>query len=232
MATLVLLPGLGADHRLFQHQREAFGADEADQVVVQPWIDPVDGEDLPAYARRLADVVAARVDRSRPLLLGGSSFGGMVALECARVLRPDGVVLIGSCRDLGGIRAVFRWLLPLVRLVPLIGHRWFARMGAAVAFVFGARSDVDRALFAEMLRASPPARVQWACNAMTRWRPRAIEGIPVFAVHGASDHLLPAALAQQADPQVVVVDGAGHLLPLTHAAATNAFLRGVLERFP
>lgn len=227
MATLVLFSGLGADERLFQHQRDAFGA----VVVVQPWIDLIAGEDLPAYARRMADVVVARVDRDRPLLLGGSSFGGMVAIECARVLRADGVVLIGSCRDLSGIRAVFRWLLPLVHLVPLIGHRVFAQMGAAIAFVFGARTDVERALFAEMLRASPPLRVQWAVNAMTRWRPQALEGIPVFAVHGASDHLLPAALARRADAQVVVVDGAGHLLPLTHPAATNAFLQTVLSRF-
>ena len=225
MTTLVLLAGLGADERLFEQQRAAF----ADVVVVQPWIDPLDDEDLCSYAARVAALVAAAVDRRRPLLIGGSSFGGMVALEMARVLKPDGVVLLGSARDLSGVHPLWRPLLPLARLAPLWAHRLFARLGPVVARpLFGADDDDVTRLFSLMLRDSPPARVQWACRALASWRPQPFGELPIFSIHGHDDRLLP---AQRAGADVVV-DGAGHLLPLTHGAAVNAFLRDVLARFP
>ena len=197
---------------------------------MQPWIEPGAGDDLPGYARRMAAVIEARVDRRRRLLLGGSSFGGMLALEVARILRPDGVVLIGSCRDLRGVRPSLAALLPIAPRVPLVAHRLFARLGWWASFAFGARDDDDRRLFAAMLRSSPPRRVQWACGAMAGWRPLPLPGVPVFALHGGDDRLLPAERARSSDPEVVVVAGAGHLLPLTHPEPTNAFLRSVLLR--
>ena len=221
---LVLFSGLGADERLFARQLAEF-----DDVVVMPWTDPLVGEDLPAYAARIALLVRGLVDERRPLLLGGSSFGGMVALETARVLRPRGVVLIGSARDLKAIRPSLRLLLSLAPWVPVVAHKIFGQLGWFVAGIFGARDDGERSLFTQMLRASPPRRVQWACKAMAQWRPLPLEGVALFAVHGGNDHLLPARLAKDAG-DVVVVAGAGHLLPLTHAAETNAFLRAVFAR--
>src|SRR6185503_21033432 len=82
---LVLLPGLGADAALFEPQRAAFPGLE-----VPPWLDPHPGETLPAFAARMAD----RVGPTGPLVLGGVSFGGMVALEMARLVQPRAVVLV------------------------------------------------------------------------------------------------------------------------------------------
>ena len=88
---LILLPGLGADHRLLEPQRAAFP-----QLVVPPWIPPRKRESLPQYAARMAETVTP--SRDVPLILGGVSFGGMLAYEMARYLKPDAVVLIASCR--------------------------------------------------------------------------------------------------------------------------------------
>src|SRR4051812_19762115 len=88
-ARLILLPGLGADERMFAPQRATFP-----RLEVPRWLTPQPRESLPDYARRMA----AGIDPSEPLFLGGSSFGGMVALEMARHVRPRAVFLIGSCR--------------------------------------------------------------------------------------------------------------------------------------
>ena len=49
---LILLPGLGADHRLLEPQREEFP-----QLVVPAWIPPRAKESLPDYAARMAETV-------------------------------------------------------------------------------------------------------------------------------------------------------------------------------
>ncbi|HEY0140718.1 MAG TPA: hypothetical protein VGF48_07470 [Thermoanaerobaculia bacterium] len=88
---LLLLPAVGADRRLFDSQRSC-----AAELHVIEWIDPAaPDEPLAHYAQRLA----SSVDTSRPFVLGGASFGGMVALQLARhVRRPLPVTAIPVAR--------------------------------------------------------------------------------------------------------------------------------------
>ena len=102
---LVLFPGLGTDRRLFEPQRSAFP-----DLWVPPWIVPKRKETLPDYAARMAETIVPR----RPTVLGGASFGGMVAYEMARHVEPEAVVLIGSCRSPRSLHPVARGLRPLV----------------------------------------------------------------------------------------------------------------------
>src|ERR1043165_10147598 len=83
-ASLLLLPGMGADERLLAPQRAEFP-----DLVVPRWIPALRGESLADYARRLASSLGPAQDR----WIGGVSLGGMVALEMAPILRPRGVVL-------------------------------------------------------------------------------------------------------------------------------------------
>src|SRR5262245_56678741 len=91
---LILLPGLGVDHRLYIPQQDVFP-----RLEVPRWIPQVDGESLPQYAARLAGTI--RVEAGEPYYLGGASFGGMLALELANAMPhpPRGVFLIASCRS-------------------------------------------------------------------------------------------------------------------------------------
>lgn len=81
-STIVLLPGLGADQRLFHPQQAAIP-----NLVIPSWPAPQPQDSLPTFAARLTDAIP----RHESLYLGGSSFGGMVALELAARLRPKGV---------------------------------------------------------------------------------------------------------------------------------------------
>jgi hypothetical protein len=70
---LLLIPRVGADRRLFDAQRSCAG----DLHVIE-WIPAVAADEpLTEYAKRLATTI----DTSRPFVIGGASFGGMVALE-------------------------------------------------------------------------------------------------------------------------------------------------------
>lgn len=86
-APILLLPGLGADTRMFDPLRA-----EGLRIQSPPWIDPLPREPLAEYAERFA----AAMPEAAPVI-GGASFGGMLALEMAQRLRPRTVILLGSC---------------------------------------------------------------------------------------------------------------------------------------
>ena len=216
MQRLLLLPGLGADGALFEPQRRA-----VPNLEVPPWLDPEPAEPLPDYAARMASRLQAGPD----LVLGGVSFGGMVALEMARLLRPRAVVLIASARSGAAIRPHMRTLGALWSRTPTALMRPPALVAPAVAWAFGATTPEGRAMMRHFLETRDPAFVRWGLSALLRWRPAEGPACPVFHVHGGADRLIPAARVAANR----VVPGAGHLVNVTHAEEVNAFVKGVLR---
>jgi pimeloyl-ACP methyl ester carboxylesterase len=205
---LYVLPGIGADERLFAAQRAVR------DVRPIPWIAPAHSrEPLACYAARLA----RQLDVDEPFDLGGASFGGMIALELARHRTPQRVFLFGSARSpraVGLLLRALRWLPPVIPprpLQPLVA-RWF-----------GATSPEHVRLFVDMLAATPPAFVRWASNAVFSWDGAGELPMPVHHVHGERDRLIP---VRRVHPDCVIA-GAGHLLNLTHGDAVNDFIAGV-----
>ena len=214
---LVLLPGVGADHRLFARQLEVFP-----NLTIPPWIPPLVDESLSSYAARFA----AQLPSFRPMVLGGSSFGGMLACELARIVRPDALVLIGSARSPNDMPWPLRAVAPMIRFIPNFIFSLMRRLGVLMTLPFGARSQADRDVFLAMLDDTSPAFLAWACRAMATWVPPNLDGLDVVAIHGSADLVLWA----KASRSEHVVKGAGHLLPLTHSVQVNDFLRGVINR--
>ena len=210
--SLILLPGMGADARMFAPLRAMLP-----QLVTPDWIEPARHESLVSYARRLARVV----DPGRPCFVGGASFGGVVALEMAAVLNVRACFLIGSVRSsharpwrLGLLRPVtpFIGVLPYLSptLVTVLGH-W---LRPATRGVLMQLADTD----ARFLR--------WAAGAILTWTPSPETAhVRVCHIHGERDLVFPSRLAQ-ADELVM---GAGHLVSITHPAAVAEFLRTRME---
>lgn len=209
---IILLSGMGADDRLFASQLAAFPT-----LRVQPWIAPRPSESLKGYAARLAPLV----DPGQPCIVGGASFGGLVALELARHVPALACVLIGSVRN--PLALPWRWRVaqPLAAFGPDVMGRV-----AAIAARVGARflpSGTVRRL--RRLAQPEAAFVRWAICAVLRWRPSAAPSVGVFHIHGAADRVLPVELAR---PDWVVPGGA-HALSLFNPTAVNEFITQVLR---
>lgn len=211
---------MAADERLFGPQLAAFPEARA-----QPWIAPHPRESIRHYAARIARFA----DPGCPCIVGGASFGGIVALEMAHHLDARACVLIGSVRS--PVELPWRWRLaqPLTMLGPHL-------VGAVAGLIarFG-KGYIPEGTVRRCKRLARPeaAFVRWAMCAVCRWHARPTpRGIPVFQIHGANDQTLPAALTR---PDVLVPAG-GHALTLFSPAAVNSFLasvqRHVLERKP
>jgi pimeloyl-ACP methyl ester carboxylesterase len=198
---LVLFPGLGASARLFDLQRTIPATLE-----VPPWIEPLRRETLADYARRLASTL--RPDP--PFYLGGCSFGGMIALEAARHVKPLAVILIASCRTPLSVNQAILGCAPLANAMPA----WIARLSA--------RSSPPS--LRDLVAASPEL-LRWGPAAITRWRGVEQLDAPIFRVHGACDRIIP---LRQVRPDQVIRTG-GHLINLTHAREVNAFIEHIFD---
>jgi pimeloyl-ACP methyl ester carboxylesterase len=204
---------MAADARLFAAQAATFPT-----LRVQPWIPPRPGESLRGYAARLAPLV----DPGRPCLVGGASFGGVVALELAAHLPVLGCVLIGSVRSPAGLPWRWRLLRPAAALGP-DGLRVLAGLVARLGRPFLRGGTVGRL---RRLARPDAGFVRWAVGAVVRWRPSpAARRVRVFHIHGAADRVLPVELAR---PDVVV-PGGGHALSVFRPAEVNEFLAGAVR---
>jgi pimeloyl-ACP methyl ester carboxylesterase len=206
---IILFSGLGGDDRLVAPQ---YGVDA--DVEIRPWLPIVEGESLASYAKRLA----AAIDPSPPFYLGGVSLGGMLALEAAQYLHPKGLILLAACRSYEGIPWPYRWAGRLAWVAPL----WMVQLGKLimphVRRLFGIISKEQVQFFVDMLADADPRFIRWSIQAMLTWHGVPRIDVPLLSIHGDRDRILP---LHAAGPINYVVEGAGHVMNVTHAAEVN-----------
>src|SRR6188474_3274769 len=98
MKEIYLLSGLGADKRVFDFvDFSGFNVNHID------WIEPQDNESLERYASRLLE----QIKTPRPSLIG-VSFGGMVAVEIAKLMETNKIIIVSSAKTKLDIPIHFR----------------------------------------------------------------------------------------------------------------------------
>src|SRR5262249_31558356 len=210
---LFLLPGMGADNRLFQSQLETFP-----NAVVPSWLAPEPRESLAEYAHRFADVLRP----SGPCFVGGASFGGFVALEMAPHLNALGCFLIGSARGPAEMPNRIRWLRPFGGTIGRLPFRLLAPSAWVARGTVGQFSHPLSRAFLRHLHEPVSSFLRGGSRAALKWTPSpATADVRVFQIHGERDRLSPAKRTL-AD---VILPGGGPLFSLTHASAVNEYLR-------
>lgn len=211
MGRLILLPGLGADERMFENLGDVDPAPLAPRHLV-----PLPGECLEDYATRVADWLVLKSDD----VVGGSSFGGLVASAVARQRRVKGLVLIG-----GALHAEALAQSGLLRFVPTWLLRPMLHSDRLTEKVFAPESQAMRRLARSMLDDAPEELLLRGSRMMWRYRPAAAIRCPVFAIHGGMDPVM-------SPPPVAgcrLVDEAGHGIAWTHGELVGRFLREALD---
>ena len=205
---------MGADERVFAPQMR-----EIPQLTVPRWLPPQSpNESLASYAARMA----RHVDPGRPCFVGGASFGGFVALEMARHLQTRACFLIGSVRSPRELPARITMLRSAGRAIPHLPWELLCRIAGLGVIALGQCSTPATRSFFEQLSDSDANFLRWATRAVLTWQPdeRAFD-FPIHHIHGARDHVLPAARTRSDR----LVAGAGHVLSLTHADEVTEFLK-------
>ncbi len=213
---LILLPGLGADERLFTYQRERFP-----QLEVPPWLPPERNESLPAYAGRMA----AKLNIEEPVYLGGASFGGMLALEMAKRIPVKSIFLISSAYSGREVNRLLRLVHPVGRRMPVSFVATAFRSATVFSPEMRSMEREKKSLLRAMFDETPPEFVRWASCALMDWIFQDKPEVPVQRIHGERDIVIP--LRRQ--PAEAIVPGGGHFICLTHGEMVNEFILKHLE---
>ena len=211
---IFLLSGMAADERLFADQQAVFP-----NLRVLPWIEPQPGETLRCYAER----ISRQIDPSQPCLIGGASFGGIVALEMAQHIPAVACILIGSLRSPDELPLRWKWLRPIAAFGPE-----FIRKVAVFAGRYG-RPFLSKSQLRRFRKLSRPdaSFVRWAICAVLQWKGRqATHSIPIYQIHGSADEVLPLALTH---PDIVVAGGV-HALPIFSPTEVSRFIADVIAK--
>jgi pimeloyl-ACP methyl ester carboxylesterase len=213
-APLILLPGLGADQRLFAPQRDVFP-----NLIVPKWIRPAPGDSIQSYAKRLAQ----QIDPREPCHIGGMSFGGFVAMEVARHLQTLKIFLIASLRGPEELPPKFRMLKPIRMFLSALPIATMEKSAAELLSMTGSLTGAAMKSVATQVTEADANFLRWASQAVLDWEPSPPPPVPlppIHQIHGEKDPVL----SLKCTRPDVVIRGAGHLISLTHPTDVNAFL--------
>lgn len=211
------ISGLGADSRIFQNIVLPGWCN----IIHLDWLMPRRHEPMEEYCRRMA----ARIDTSRPFALVGLSFGGMVAVELAKIVAPKTVVLISSAANRGQLPPLYRWAgrLGLHHLVLITLVR---RMGRLANWFFGVKQPAETEVLQQYLHHTPAQLLKWSIASIVKWKNADLPH-NILHLHGTADRVLPIKYSGTCIP----IEQGSHFMVWNMATVLNQHLARHLEQF-
>lgn len=201
MSKLYFIPGLGANYRLFEKQKQS-----GINFEVIEYIPSLKKESLHEYAARLAEGIQCKED----IILLGVSFGGILAIELAKILPIKKLILISTVKTNKELPFYFK-LLRFLKLHFLIPSSWLMRLAHLAKPFFGVQGDEEKMLFTEIIKTTDPEFVKWAIEEVINWKNSTIN-TSFIHLHGSKDLIFPIAFIQH---PIRIANG-GHFMIVTH----------------
>jgi pimeloyl-ACP methyl ester carboxylesterase len=176
------ISGLGADHRFFS--RLALSDYELVPVL---WTRFEATDSLQSYAMKLA----VQIKDDDPLILG-LSFGGMLAVEIAKVMKVKKAFLVSSAKGQDELSipggGIARWLINSGTVPAGILNV----PNPLVLNYLGARTNEEKALLRSVISASNGEFMKWALKAIVNWKNN-VRPENIVHLHGTADMVIKSA---------------------------------------
>jgi hypothetical protein len=204
-----LFSGLGADKRIFQRLSLP-----GYSLTYMEWKVPLDGESIEHYAGRLI----SQITTASPILIG-LSFGGIMAIEIAKIIETEKVILISSVESGDEIPFYYRWMghAGIHKHIPA---DFFKNDNFLTNWLFGTVSTFDQQVLRQILNDTNPAFFTWALDQVVHWKNHTLPDNLVH-IHGSSDRILPIRFTRYD----IVVRKGGHFMTLNKSDEINKILK-------
>lgn len=220
------ISGLGADERVFSKLNVPGAC-----FHYLKWLQPEQNEDIGHYASRMIqqlpspDPVPTLIQQAPapgPVLLG-VSFGGMMAIEMAKLYPAACVILVSSVRSYHELPPWMKLCrkLKLVNSLPRKPWRWVWLEN----YFLGAESPEEKTLSNEFRIHADPDYLHWALgrvvNWLNDWQPSTL-----YHIHGSKDRMFPVKYVSPTH----IIPGGGHFMIMNRAQEINAILTALLQK--
>jgi pimeloyl-ACP methyl ester carboxylesterase len=211
MREIYLISGLGADKRVFDF------VDLSDfKINHVEWVPPLHHESIELYAKRLSE----QIKTSQPTIIG-VSFGGMMAVEIAKIIDTDKVILISSAKTRYDIPFYFRMIgqLGINKIVPKI---LFKSINPLTYWFFGVKTDIGKDLLKKIINDTDEHFLYWAIDQIVNWRNTALL-TNLTHIRGTDDRILPNSHCD------FKVNNGGHLMIIDQGKEISNLIRKILN---
>jgi pimeloyl-ACP methyl ester carboxylesterase len=215
MSKIFLIPGLGADTRVYNN------IDLNDhEVICVDWIEPHETDTLNTYAQKLIH----QYHITPKSIVIGNSLGGMIAIEIAKIIPLEKVILISSIKTIDEEPRYFAFYrsVPLYRLLP---GKLLTSMGFMLKPLLGKMNEADAWLFSDMLKNSSPTFLKWAMGAALAWDNKIIPP-NIYHITGDKDRVFSYKRIKDA----TIVKGGTHIMIFDKAKEINKLLKKILKK--
>jgi pimeloyl-ACP methyl ester carboxylesterase len=212
MKDIYLFSGLGADKRAFQ-RLDLSGY----RTTFIEWITPERDESIEAYAKRLL----SQIKTDRPVLIG-VSFGGMMAVEVAKQIETEKIILISSAKSKKEIPFYF-WITGALRLYRLLPSHVLKKPNFVFHWLFGIYTKSEKELLREIIKDTDPVFLFWAIRKIAFWSNQTNHK-NLLHIHGTGDRILPFRFTKA---DFIIEDG-GHFMILNRADELTKILRSLI----
>ncbi len=211
---IYLLPGQGADERLFKNLEfsEEFCVNHIEYTT------PTYETSLKEYAQTLS----MQIDESRPFILIGVSLGGMLATEMTDFMCPEKTIILASAKNTNELPRTFNFQkkVPLYKLVGKRNVKWGARVLKPIV-----EPDFrkEKETYKAMLDDKDPEFLLRTIPMIMKWE-RTTNDECIIHIHGTKDHTIPFKNVK-CDYRI---EGGSHMITLTQSKEVNKILETIL----
>jgi len=209
-----LIPGMGADHRLYSNCELKHGA-----VHYLDWIPSGQSKNLKDYAALLANEITTENN-----IIVGSSMGGMVTVELARQINPLAAILISAPTGRHEFPRVLK-TFDFLKIHRAITPSQIMRISGLADLFMGFKTKEQKALFYDMLKGNGPEFLHFSVNAVLGWRNKQIPDCPFIQILGTHDKLFKKGKIKDA----IMIEGSGHFTAYEKAKEVSAIINQYVE---
>jgi pimeloyl-ACP methyl ester carboxylesterase len=209
-----LIPGMGADKRLFQHFHLPNG-----RVHHLDWIHHQGSTNLHEYAKLMAERITTENN-----IIVGSSMGGMVTVEIAKLIQPKGAVLVSAPTGRHEFPQILKTLNAL-RLHRALTPKQVLRISKLADLFMGFKTEEQRAMFYDMLRGNGEDFLHFSVGAVLEWKNTTPPDVPFLQIIGTQDKLFK----QSKIPNAIMIEGSGHFTAFEKGREVSEIIRDWAE---
>lgn len=200
--TVYLIPGVGANDKVFQNLDF-----KNYEVVHLKWPKHKKDESIESYVKKLLPQIKKD---TQPILIG-MSFGGIVAIELAKLIQPYKTILLSSIKTYHE-RPLKIFFLNTIKFHRLVSGKLVLQFRFWLQWLLGKLTREDFELIEEMIGEANIEFNEWAVDRVIHWRN---EEVPdnVVHIHGNSDRIFPSYYIKD----VIWIKGGTHFMVVNRA---------------